>query len=467
MKVIDVSYWQHDIDFRAVKNSGVEGVIVRIGWGEIKDPSGGKWDAYCIQNINRCKEVGLPVELYFYSYAQTAYEAQMEANFVINAISSGELPNVRVWYDVEDEDYQGHVDVNPVIDTFCTMLKDRNIQTGVYSFKSWFDGKINHSIREKYNVWLAHWDIESPSLPCDIWQYSEAGRVPGINGDCDLNIAYNFNGSPENVNPAPPTPPTLEPIYPETVFSTLELQRVLRMLNYGPFIDLDGEDGSETQGAVMNAQRGYCIDVDGKAGKVTEYYLRGQLRSVQTRLNELGFSCTIDGRLGDYGIETTNAVERFQESQGLGVDWIVGEDTFNSLFNQPVNPITPPVHEPLPEGMARPHFSWSEFECECVRLGKHYCDGFPVKMSEWLLDIAEATRVDLGAELMITSGIRCYKQNEDDGGVAYSKHKTGEAFDCYTHGMSEAMVDRIADIAESHGARTIRYYGQSFVHVEV
>ena len=259
----------------------------------------------------------------------------------------------------------------------------------------------------------------------------------------------------------------------DPIFSILELQRTLRMLNYGD-VDLDGIDGTQTQGAVSNAQSGYGIAVDGISGNVTEFHLRGQLQSVQVRLNELGYCCTVDGRLGDSGTETINAVLDFQRDCGLTQDWIIGINTFNALFSSTPPRETLPESAPvvqLNEGMASEHFAWSEFACECPvnpNIPDPHCDGYPATEFGQIIDPVmiqniEKLRQNIQAPVVITSGIRCPSCNNYYGGVPNSNHKFGRAIDCYSPGMS---IDALAQASQDAGFTEIRkYYTKGFCHL--
>lgn len=372
-----------------------------------------------------------------------------------------------IWLDLEDEKWQGHVDINPIIDAFCTKMLQAGYKTGFYCDLDWYERKVAQWIKDKWDYWGAQYN-DHHDAPLAVWQYTSKGSVPGIVGDVDKNICYkDYLPSGPPILVAPDIAPVLEPVYEEPVFSVLELQRVLRMLNFGPDLALDGVYGGETEKAVITAQKGYGISPDGIAGKVAEYYLRSQLRTVQNRLNEVGgYGVTVDGRLGDYGTETILALQNFQAVRNLTPDWIIGILTFDALFGPGIAPQPIPTPQPvgLPDGQITEHFARFEFACDC---GGAYCNGFPVEISRTLVEKMEQVRQMLNAPIVITSGVRCEIRNAEVGGVPASQHKLGLACDFYTPGMSSAMVSHLAELCRSVGLYAIEYHDQLFVHAQI
>lgn len=461
-KGIDISFNQKNVNWQVLKGGGVEFVFPRLGYGEINDPSGGVIDSEARYNLQNGLAFGVPMGPYMFSYAVNPDEAAREAEFVINLLAEFGGPAnfpYPIWLDCEDQKYQGDVDINPIIDVFCSKLIQAGYKSGFYCNLSWLQNKVSAEIRAKYPFWLAQYNTTADA-PCDIWQYTSKGSVPGVNGNVDMNECYtDFLGAGYTPVTQPiDIPQVLEPIYPEPVFSIREEQRFLNMCNFAsPLLDEDGVDGELTQAARRNAQAGYGIDQDGIPGPITEYYERGQLRAVQNRLCELGYGVDVDGRLGDDGVQTTNAVEAFQRDRGLDVDHIIGNNTYNAMFTQPV-PAPEPEPQPQPSAGGLKYFTADEFKC---------ADDCGLDVRPELKQKIDQLREILGAPIIISSGARCPAQNARDGGVWDSLHLTGEASDIYTPGMSNAMVDRIRDIAQSLGLGTIRYYPEQFVHVQL
>lgn len=188
-KGIDVSKWQGVINFDEVKNAGVEFVILRAGYGKNLTAQD---DANFKHYYEECKRVGLPVGLYLYSYAKSVEDAKSEAEHVLRLIKdkSFEIP---CFYDLEDKSIAGlsNEALLANVKAFCGAVS-AVMPCGVYASKSWFDGKFKDSFYNSVPRWVAHYTdkVESYEGFADIWQYSSAGSVTGINGKVDMNYMY-------------------------------------------------------------------------------------------------------------------------------------------------------------------------------------------------------------------------------------------------------------------------------------
>ena len=123
-----------------------------------------------------------------------------------------------------------------------------------------------------------------------------------------------------------------------------------------------------------------------------------------------------------------------------------------------------PEEVPLPEGstvlpMASEHFAMEEYACDCPC----YCDGWPTAMDEELLEKIEELRQNLGSPIVITSGVRCPRWNEEVGGVDNSKHLHGHAADLY---CPDVDIHIVAEEAVKLGLTVLTYYDQGYIHVE-
>ncbi|WP_051538207.1 glycoside hydrolase family 25 protein [Butyrivibrio proteoclasticus] len=191
-KGIDVSKHNGSIDWNAVKNSGVEFVIIRCGY---RGSSSGALiiDPMFETNINGARNAGLDVGVYFFSQAVNESEAVEEASMVLSLIDGYSL-QCPVYMDVEKSNGRGDgisVDERTAtIHAFLSTISGSGYSCGIYSNKKWFEGMISTSSLTGYNIWLAQY-VDLPTYSAtkyDMWQYSSKGQVPGINGNVDMNV---------------------------------------------------------------------------------------------------------------------------------------------------------------------------------------------------------------------------------------------------------------------------------------
>ena len=194
---IDVSQYQGNIDWNAVRNSGVNFAILRIGY-YLESQRRAVIDPYFEQNYNACKSLGIAVGGYFYSYAFNSAEASREAQACLSIISgkSFEMP---IFLDVEDNILKnavadGRTNKNELTNAsiaFCDIMNSSGYQSGVYASKNFFIEYLNVSALERHNIWLVHYtETTDYTGKFDIWQYTSSGSIPGINGNVDLDWCF-------------------------------------------------------------------------------------------------------------------------------------------------------------------------------------------------------------------------------------------------------------------------------------
>ena len=186
-KGVDVSRFQNNIDFNKVKKAGYSFVIPQCGYGNMvaypyqKDP---KFET----NYKNAKAAGLGVGCYFYSYATTVEGAKAEAQGVLNVIK-GKQFDYPIGFDIEEKS-QMELSANQkaaVIEAFISVLENAGYYVVLYSFES-FLNTVPITTLAKYDIWCANID-NKPNMRYGIWQNSWVGKVDGINGDVDTDIA--------------------------------------------------------------------------------------------------------------------------------------------------------------------------------------------------------------------------------------------------------------------------------------
>ena len=186
LKGIDVSYAQGVIDWEKVKASGlVDFAILRAGYG--KETS--QIDDQFSRNYTACKQLGIPVGAYWYSYATTVAEAEQEANVCLQIIQ-GKQFEYPVAFDIEEARCLPQADA--LSTTFCTALENAGYYTAIYTFKSALESNFSAAVKNRYDIFLSHIGVQQTDYAGSygLWQYSWTGCIPGISGDVDLDYAY-------------------------------------------------------------------------------------------------------------------------------------------------------------------------------------------------------------------------------------------------------------------------------------
>lgn len=184
---IDISKHQGDINLTALKDK-VEFVIIRAGYSNSIDP---KFE----RNYNLCKELGIPVGAYWYSYALNVDTAKKEANTFLNVLK-GKQFEYPVYLDMEDADgWKEKHDYNfdnskAISEAFCSIVESAGYYTGIYASKWWFDTYLEGL--DKYNKWIAHWaNVDYEGKPgIGMHQYTSKLKLNGYLGNLDGDYAH-------------------------------------------------------------------------------------------------------------------------------------------------------------------------------------------------------------------------------------------------------------------------------------
>lgn len=210
-KGIDVSKYQGSIDWKKVKNAGIEFAILRIGYGMYENQKDPRFEEY----YKNARANGIPVGVYHYSYAKTVEEAKQEAKLVLKWLNGRHL-DLPVYFDLEDKSQQNlsKSTLNDICKAFCNIIEDGGYWGGIYTNKYWATGLIDGAeLGKRYTYWIAQYNSKCTYTgPYAMWQYSSSGKVDGINGRVDMNYLYSdlggSKGSTSKPAPKPATKPT-------------------------------------------------------------------------------------------------------------------------------------------------------------------------------------------------------------------------------------------------------------------
>ena len=186
---IDISQYQDNVDFQAVRRNGVEFAMLRAGYGMYTK----QVDKKFYEHYDRAKAAGLPVGAYWFSYALTTDAAIKEAETCLAILGdrSFEFP---IAFDVE---YSKQLKLSAsafsaIVDAFCTKMEQNGYYVVVYGSASPLNSLLQQYVRDKHDVWVANYNVNKPIYKGDygMWQFSSTGSIDGIPGDCDMDYAY-------------------------------------------------------------------------------------------------------------------------------------------------------------------------------------------------------------------------------------------------------------------------------------
>ena len=184
---IDVSKWQGTIDWAAVAPN-ISFAIIRCGY---RGSSGGlSIDPQYARNMQQAKANGVKVGVYFYSKATNEAMAVEEASLAIQLVQEQGGVSLPIYMDMEDATQKGlsSEELTNIANAFCATVASAGYRPGVYASYNWWNNHLNAGAVNG-SKWVARYNTIC-GLPCDIWQYSSKGTLPGINGNVDINQSY-------------------------------------------------------------------------------------------------------------------------------------------------------------------------------------------------------------------------------------------------------------------------------------
>jgi lysozyme len=183
IKLIDVSEHQGKIDWEKVKPY-IDGAIIRCGYGMDMVSQDDSMFKY---NADECTRLGIPFGVYIYSYANNEERIRSEAAHVLRLVKGYTL-SYPIYLDLEEISTTNGIVARAEI--FGDIIEKAGYWCGVYSSTSWWNYYLKGL--ERFTKWVAQWYkvCEYTGANLDIWQYSEKGKIPGINGTVDMNYCY-------------------------------------------------------------------------------------------------------------------------------------------------------------------------------------------------------------------------------------------------------------------------------------
>lgn len=195
-KIIDVSKWNGNINFAKVKADGVDGVIIRAGYGfKTVDP--------CFyNNITNAIANGLHIGIYWFGYASTVSQAQTEAKYLVNLLKdySGQI-DLPIYYDWEYDSYnyvKEHYNIKAdktlisnMTRAFCEVLENAGYFSGFYANIDYLTKYYTDDVKKRFTLWIAQWSSKCTySGNYAIWQYTDCDKINGISSNVDSSYLY-------------------------------------------------------------------------------------------------------------------------------------------------------------------------------------------------------------------------------------------------------------------------------------
>lgn len=186
--IVDVSYHNGVIAWDKVKAAGIQGAIIRCGYG---DNIAAQDDKQFKRNADECTRLGIPWGVYLYSYAKNTAQAISEAEHVLRLVAPyKDKMSYPVYYDLEQAGTESVAAQNAIV--FGDIIEAAGYWCGIYSGQYWWQKYLGSKL-DRFTKWVARYSSKKPegiSGTYDIWQYASNGKVNGISGNVDMNEVY-------------------------------------------------------------------------------------------------------------------------------------------------------------------------------------------------------------------------------------------------------------------------------------
>lgn len=190
---IDISKFNKVVDWRQVKESGVEYVILRAGGSDDKTHGFYK-DSKFEEYYQGAKAVGLHVGAYYVHGPKmyTDADGRADAERFIN-ILQGKQFDMPVYLDSETSKIEDKDRITTGAIGFCKRMEEAGYYVGIYASEIYgFKNRLDLDRLATFDKWVAGYSSRKPKyVPTyGMWQYTSTSSVPGINGNVDGDIAY-------------------------------------------------------------------------------------------------------------------------------------------------------------------------------------------------------------------------------------------------------------------------------------
>ena len=190
-KGIDISSYNVMIDYAKVA-SQIDYAILRAGFTGHRTGASLYKDKGFELHYENFTQQKIPLGAYYYSCADTADDARLEADFLIKLLSGKQFA-YPIYIDVEDNFHQkklSKAELSEVVKTFADRLEKAGYYVGVYANTYWWKNELDLDALKHLDRWVAHYGVNTPGVQGEMWQYTETGKLVGYPGVLDLNYCY-------------------------------------------------------------------------------------------------------------------------------------------------------------------------------------------------------------------------------------------------------------------------------------
>lgn len=305
MKGIDIASYQSNIDFNKTKKSGIEIVY-------IKATEGLTYTSPLMKSqYSGALAAGLKIGFYHYLRANNPI---LEAKHFLEMIN-GLIPDCKYVIDVEESLGQTKTKISSNVKNFTDYLISNGKKVCIYTGDDFYANSLDNSVKN-IPLWVAHYGAIRPiALKYIGFQYSNSGRVCGVNGLVDLDEFTSDIFINSVVTPVKPSG------FVNIVVKTFQHATILEGIRdaRGNKLTEDGIYGVHTKEVIAKVLFGIGVSNE-------------LVRWIQQRLISLGFNCAEAGADGNFGSNTLVAVKLFQVSRGLKSDGVIGPLTIIELI---------------------------------------------------------------------------------------------------------------------------------------
>lgn len=188
--IIDVSRYQGTIDWDKVKASGIGGAMLKTV-STNKSFGGIYIDPQFERNYSECKRLGIPVGVYYYTYAQDQATSDKELAKLKEAIT-GKTFELPVAVDVEDNKLKplSASALSALVSYAAKTIESWGLYAMVYTYTYYANTELDMDALSAFDLWIADYTGKRPSRKHGMWQYTSKATVSGISGNVDKNHVY-------------------------------------------------------------------------------------------------------------------------------------------------------------------------------------------------------------------------------------------------------------------------------------